>query len=55
MAPRLYWLVVVYFGSAYVLGQALHWDLVNDPVAGFIGYTMWLSVLLGSVAAQVYR
>lgn len=55
MVPRLYWLVVVYFGGAYVIGDITRWDMVNDPVHDFISYTMWLSALLGGVAAQVYR
>ncbi len=55
MVPRFYWLVVIYFGGAYVLGDILQWDSINDPLASFISYSMWLSVLLGGVAAQGYR
>ena len=55
MVPWFYWLVVIYFGGAYVLGDILQWDSINDPLASFISYSMWLSVLLGGVAAQGYR
>lgn len=55
MVPRLYWLVVVYFAGMYIGGEVLRWDLLKNSLSNFIAYSAWLSVLLGGVAAQVYR
>jgi hypothetical protein len=50
MVPRLYWVIVVYFGAGYLLNVD-----VDSPLGMFWSWTGWLSVLLGGVAAQVYR
>jgi hypothetical protein len=55
MVPRVYWVVVLYFAGARLVGDILQWDSVNQPLPSFISYTSWLSVLIGGLAAQVYR
>ncbi len=54
MVPRLYWVVVAYFGVYFVL-STLGLISSDSPLGSFWSWTGWLSVLLGGVAAQIYR
>jgi hypothetical protein len=55
MVPRLYWAVVAYFSVGYFLQSTLGLENINSPLGPFWSWTGWLSVLLGGVAAQIYR
>lgn len=55
MVPRVYWLVVVFFGAVYYGGEILHADPVSNPIWSVLSYAAWLSVLVGGTAAQIYR
>jgi hypothetical protein len=55
MVPRLYWGVVAYFSIGYFLQATLGLEDINSPIGTFWAWTGWLSVLLGGVAAQIYR
>ena len=55
MVPRLYWVVVAYFVVGYFVRNTLGLDSNDSPLGSFWSWTGWLSVLLGGVAAQIYR
>ena len=55
MVPRLYWFVVAYFGVGYFVQTTLGLDNSSNPLGSFWTWTGWLGVLLGGVAAQIYR
>jgi hypothetical protein len=55
MVPRLYWVVVAYFGIGYFVQATLGLVDINSPLGSLWSWTGWLSVLLGGVAAQIYR
>jgi len=56
MVPRVYWVVVIFFGTmSFVNGILGIGDPLTDPFWNVISYVGWLSVLLGGAAAQVYR
>ena len=55
MVPRLYWVVVAYFGIGYFVQATLGLVDIASPLGAFWSWTGWLSVLLGGVAAQIYR
>ena len=55
MVPRLYWVVVAYFGIGYFVQVTLGLVDSASPLGAFWSWTGWLSVLLGGVAAQIYR
>ena len=55
MVPRLYWLVVAYFGVGYFVQTTLGLDNSSNPLGSFWTWTGWLAVMFGGVAAQIYR
>lgn len=55
VVPRLYWVVVAYFGIGYFVQATLGLVDINSPLGSLWSWTGWLSVLLGGVAAQIYR
>ncbi|WP_423223200.1 hypothetical protein [Candidatus Amarolinea aalborgensis] len=55
MIPRLYWLAVAYFGVAFFLQDTLGLISIGSPLGSFLAWTGWPLVLLGGVAAQIYR
>lgn len=55
MVPRVYWLVVILFGTMYISGDILQADSLTDPFWYMFAFVSWLSVLVGGTAAQVYR
>ena len=51
MVPRLYWIVVAYFGIGYFLQSTLDLGSSSNPLGSFWTWTGWLSVMFGGVAA----
>ncbi len=55
MVPRLYWAVVAYFSIGYLVQATLGLVDIDSSLGTIWSWTGWLSVMLGGVAAQVYR